>query len=270
MFYISSLAYSYIFLFISQFILSPIHYPSGPFIYIYNLWLFYACINKYKYIFIDYIPPSDYKYIRIYNNCISDKIISLFMSLILLFCRGYYSIWFVFGSLLFTYLYSKFDLLHKQFPLSIENVGKKYIAPLIKTYDITTRINYVNRGRRNNGMGAGAGVGAGVGVGGIGGGGDASVEEIERLFRENEQRMMNQQRNSFSGSSRNSLSDSNGLPADPLDDVPDTAAVPNVEVSETNINSLLMLGFTREQCITALRTCNNDVDRAANLLLEGN
>lgn len=221
------------------------------------------------YYFIDYIPPSDYKYIKIYNNYLSDKIILLFMSVILLFCRGYYSIWFVFGSILFTYLYTKFDLLHKQFPLSVENIGKKYIAPLIKTYDITARINNVNRGvRRNNGIGGGiGGIGAG---GGIGGGGDASVEEIERLFRENEQRMINQQRNSFSGSSRNSLSDSNGLPADPLDDVPDTTPIPNVEVSETNINSLLMLGFTREQCITALRTCNNDVDRAANLLLGGN
>ena len=47
-----------------------------------------------------------------------------------------------------------------------------------------------------------------------------------------------------------------------------TAPRPAIPVSETNIQSLVAMGFNRDQARSALQRCNNNVEAACNLLLQ--
>lgn len=219
--------YNYLFTIITSFFV-PLATLCGPYIFIFNLCLLYLCIYLY---YLDYIPPTDYKYIQINGFNISNKIILLLLTIILLLNYHLYSVWYGFGSFCYIYIYMRYHLYEKRLPKIIESFGKSYLVPLFKSFDNTNRRIQYHEPRRQQQQPQQYYQQPALDR-------DLSVQELERLFAQNE------------------LTEQSGTGM--------------VHASEENINSLLMLGFTREECITALERCNNDVDRAANELLGSN
>lgn len=195
-------------------------------IYLYLICVYYIYVFIYNY--LDYIPPTDYKYIQISGFNISNKIIILLLTIILLLNHHLYSVWYGFGSFCYIYIYMRYHLYEKRLPKTIESFGKSYLVPLFKSFDNTNRrIQYHEPRRPQQQYYQQPTLDR-----------DLSIQELERLFAQNE--------------------------------LTEQSSTGMVHASEENINSLLMLGFTREECITALERCNNDVDRAANELLGSN